>query len=125
MLPLGRGPEVGIRWTDLSNTAAAGVQAISSDGMLGSRHEQMFPKFAPDEIDRLRRFGETRQYAAHEWLFRTGEIAPGLFVIIAGRVSIEARDRLNRAEGRGRVHRRSRATLRWTRLGRCAGNRAG
>ncbi len=83
---------------DPSNTAAAGIEAISSDGMLGSRHEQMFPKFAPQEIDRLRRFGETRQYAANEWLFRTGEIAPGMFVIIAGMVSIEARDRLDRAE---------------------------
>jgi hypothetical protein len=32
----------------------------------------MFPKFATDEIDRMRRFGETRRYAANELLFRTG-----------------------------------------------------
>jgi thioredoxin reductase (NADPH) len=83
---------------ELSNTAATGAEASSSQVMLESRHEHMFPKFAREEIDRMRRFGEVRHYAANELLFRTGEIAPGMFVIIAGRVSIEARDRLSRAE---------------------------
>src|SRR4051794_157935 len=82
---------------DPSNTAATGVEASSSQGMLASRNEHMFPKFAPEEIDRMRRFGETRHYAANELLFRTGEIAPAM-LIIAGRVSVEARDRLGRTE---------------------------
>jgi thioredoxin reductase (NADPH) len=47
---------------DLSNTMAT-VETSSSQGMLGSRNEHMFPKFAPKEIDRMRRFGETRHYA--------------------------------------------------------------
>jgi thioredoxin reductase (NADPH) len=82
---------------DLSNTAVAGLQTSNHD-MLDSRHEHMFPKFAPDEIDRMRRFGEIRHYAANQYLFRTGAIPPGMFVIIAGRVSIEAHDRLGRGE---------------------------
>jgi thioredoxin reductase (NADPH) len=82
---------------DLSNTVVAGLQTSSHD-MLESRHEHMFPKFAPDEIDRMRRFGEIEHYAANQYLFRTGVIPPGMFVIIAGRVSIEAHDRLGRAE---------------------------
>ncbi len=45
----------------------------------------------------MRRFSETRHYAANELLFRTGEIAPAM-LIIAGRVSVEARDHLGRAE---------------------------
>ena len=45
---------------------------------IDTRREQMFPKLEPREIDRLRRFGEIRRYAAGEALFVTGEIAPGM-----------------------------------------------
>ena len=69
---------------DVSNTVAAGLQT-NSNGMLESRREHMFPKFAPDEIDRMRRFGEVKHYAVNQYLFRTGEIPPGMFVIVAGR----------------------------------------
>ncbi|WP_271597638.1 FAD-dependent oxidoreductase [Bradyrhizobium sp. CCBAU 45384] len=82
---------------DLSNTVVAGLQT-SGNGMLESRHEHMFPKFTPDEIDRMRRFGEIKHYAVNQHLFRTGEVPPGTFVIIAGRLSIEARDRPGRAK---------------------------
>ncbi|HEY2138174.1 MAG TPA: hypothetical protein VGH49_19975 [Xanthobacteraceae bacterium] len=30
---------------------------------IDNRNEQMFPKLTPNEIDRLRRFGEVRHYA--------------------------------------------------------------
>ena len=40
--------------------------------------ERMFPKLTPEEIDRIRRFGEVRRYAPDEPLFVTGDIAPGL-----------------------------------------------
>lgn len=46
-----------------------------------NREEQMFPKLSPSEIDRLRRFGQDRHYAAGTPLFVTGEIAPGMFVL--------------------------------------------
>jgi thioredoxin reductase (NADPH) len=43
---------------------------------IDSRREQMFPKLTPQEIDRLRRFGENRHYAPGDALFVTGDIAP-------------------------------------------------
>src|SRR4030088_570899 len=62
-----------------------------------SRHEQMFPKLTPQEIDRLRRFGEVRHYAAGEALFATGDIAPGMYVLIKGSVRVTRRDPLGHA----------------------------
>ena len=59
-----------------------------------TRREQMFPKLTPQEIDRLRRFGTVRHYRAGEALFRTGEISPGMFVIISGSVAVTRREGL-------------------------------
>ena len=56
---------------------------------IDTRREQMFPKLEPREIDRLRRFGEVRRYAAGEALFVTGDIAPGMFVLIKGSVRVD------------------------------------
>ena len=61
---------------------------------IDTRREQMFPKLQPREIDRLRRFGEVRRYAAGEALFVTGEIAPGMSVLIKGSVRVTRRDPL-------------------------------
>jgi thioredoxin reductase (NADPH) len=62
-----------------------------------TRRGEMFPKLSPQEIDRLRSFGTVRRYAAGEQLFATGEIRPGMFVVIFGSVAI------TRHEGLGRV----------------------
>jgi len=62
--------------------------------LIEARGEQMFPVLAPGEIDRLRRFGEPKSFRAGEQLVRTGEPAPGLFVILAGEVEIAQRDDL-------------------------------
>src|SRR5689334_21439775 len=61
---------------------------------LEARREQMFPKFSPAEIDRLRGFGEAGRYAAGEPLFVTGEIAPGMFVLKSGSVEVRRHDPL-------------------------------
>jgi thioredoxin reductase (NADPH) len=61
---------------------------------IDSRREQMFPKLAPHEIDRLRRFGTVRNYHAGEALFVTGEVAPGMCVLIKGSVRVVRRDPL-------------------------------
>src|ERR1700684_2101911 len=61
---------------------------------IDNRNEQMFPKLTPNEIDRLRRFGEVRHYAAGEAPFVTGEIAPGMYVLIKGWVRVTRRDPL-------------------------------
>src|SRR4030081_1270574 len=61
---------------------------------IDTRREQMFPKLEPQEIDRLRRFGEVRRYAAGDPLFLTGDVAPGMFVLIKGSVRVTRRDPL-------------------------------
>src|SRR6202158_96336 len=61
---------------------------------IDTRREQMFPKLEPREIDRLRRFGDVRRYSASEALFVTGEIAPGMAVLIKGSVRVTRRDPL-------------------------------
>ena len=65
-----------------------------SNADIDIRNEQMFPKLTPQEIDRLRRFGEVRHYAAGEPLFVTGEIASGMYVLIKGSARVTRRDPL-------------------------------
>jgi thioredoxin reductase (NADPH) len=60
--------------------------------IIETRHHQMFPKLTPAEIDRLRRFGEVRSYRAGDYLARTGVVGPGMFVILAGEVTITQHD---------------------------------
>ena len=56
--------------------------------VLDTRGEQMFPTLSPDEIDRIRRFGEVRAYAAGEIVARTGQADVGIGVILSGEVEI-------------------------------------
>lgn len=53
-----------------------------------ARYEQMFPTLEPAEIERLRRFGETGVFRAGEHLVTTGEVSPGMFVIVSGEVAL-------------------------------------
>ncbi|MEA3003511.1 MAG: thioredoxin reductase [Sphingomonadales bacterium] len=53
-----------------------------------ARRAQMYPLLAPNEIARLRRFGEVRTYASGEMLVRTGEAGHGLTMILSGEVEI-------------------------------------
>ncbi len=61
------------------------------------RDEHVFPKLTPQEIDRLRRFGDVRRYAPGEALFVTGDLAPGMYVLIKGSVRVTRRDPLGHA----------------------------
>src|SRR2546428_667281 len=70
------------------------TMAASERPIIETRHDQMFPVLEPAEIDRLRRFGEPRSYGAGERLSTTGEIGPGMLVILAGKVVITQRDEL-------------------------------
>jgi thioredoxin reductase (NADPH) len=58
------------------------------------RHEQTFPTLTPQEIARMRRFGEIRTYRDGERLFETGKPGPGMFVVLSGHVAITQRDGL-------------------------------
>src|SRR6202795_4191553 len=56
------------------------------------RLEQTFPTLTPQEIARMRRFGELRHYEDGDVLFETGKPGPGMFVILSGHVAITQRD---------------------------------
>ena len=55
---------------------------------IAARHAQMFPKLESAEIDRSRRFGEAKSYASSEHVLKAGEVAPGLIVILSGKVQV-------------------------------------
>src|ERR1700684_939490 len=70
------------------------------------RHEQTFPALTPQEIARMRRFGEVVTYRHGEMLFETGKPGPGMFVVLSGHVAITQRDGFGRVtpiidQGRG------------------------
>src|ERR1700694_5879390 len=58
------------------------------------RLEQTFPALTAQEIARMRRFGEVRNYKDGEKLFETGKPGPGMFVLLSGHVVISQRDGL-------------------------------
>ena len=62
------------------------------------RRDQMFPVLEPGEIERLRRFGTVATYTKGESLFRAGEIALGMFVILKGEVVVARKDALGREQ---------------------------
>src|SRR5881628_2818275 len=70
--------------------------AESPRPVIETRYAQMFPALEPTEIDRLRRFGETRTYGAGERLVETGEVSPGMFVVLDGQVAVTQHNALGR-----------------------------
>ena len=75
-------------------TMEGSTMAASEHPIIETRRDQMFLVLEPAEIDRLRRFGETRSYGAGERLATTGEVGPGMFVILTGNVVVTRRDEL-------------------------------
>ncbi|MER9071887.1 FAD-dependent oxidoreductase [Mesorhizobium sp. M0904] len=53
-----------------------------------ARRDQMFPVLAEGDLDRIGRFGEAVSYAAGEQIVKAGELAPGLVVVLSGKVDI-------------------------------------
>jgi thioredoxin reductase (NADPH) len=66
--------------------------------VIDTRRDQMFPKLSAAEIDRLRRFGREQHYAAGDALFMTGDISPGMFVLVSGSVEVRRHDPLGHLE---------------------------
>jgi thioredoxin reductase (NADPH) len=60
--------------------------------VIDTRRDQMFPTLLPEEIDRIRRFGEIAHAKAGAVLAKAGEVSPGLMVILEGRARISRRD---------------------------------
>jgi thioredoxin reductase (NADPH) len=61
---------------------------MANQTIIETRRHQMFPTLAPEEIDRVRRFGEARKFAAGEALASVGQMAPGLMIILSGQVDV-------------------------------------
>jgi thioredoxin reductase (NADPH) len=59
-----------------------------AQSIMATRGEQMFPRLIDEELGKLARFGELRHFKAGEIVARAGEVAPGLVVILSGRVEV-------------------------------------
>ena len=70
--------------------------ASTTRSTFDTRYDQMFPVLDPAEIERLRRFGERRAFRAGERLVATGEVSPGMFVIVSGEVALSQHSVLGR-----------------------------
>ena len=68
--------------------------APPAPSILEQRRDQIFPKLDPPEIERVRRFGHVRSFAAGERVMTAGEVSPGLVVMLTGRVAVSAHDHL-------------------------------
>src|SRR6266446_534655 len=62
-----------------------------------TRRHQMFPTLESVEIERLRRFGEERAFAAGEPLAKMGEVGRGLIIVLSGKVAVSQRNRVGPA----------------------------
>jgi thioredoxin reductase (NADPH) len=71
--------------------------AQTAHSTIEARHDQMFPVLEPAEIERLMRFGERKSYPSGARIFTTGEVAPGAFIVLAGRAD-SSQHRLDRTE---------------------------
>src|SRR5262245_29494964 len=67
-----------------------------SPSIIETRHAQMFPTLEWAEVERLRHFGEPRTYDTGERLVETGEVSPGMFVILSGEVAVTQHNVLGR-----------------------------
>jgi thioredoxin reductase (NADPH) len=61
------------------------------------RREQMLPELDPLEIERMRRFGETRNFAQGDVIRTAGQVGPGLVVILSGEVDIVRHEPLTKS----------------------------
>jgi thioredoxin reductase (NADPH) len=66
--------------------------------IVDTRRHQMFPVLETSEIERVRRFGVVRSYAAGEALAKVGEVGRGLTIILAGKVDVTQHDASGRRE---------------------------
>lgn len=66
--------------------------SASIPSIIDTRSHQMFPLLQASEIDRVRRFGEIRHYAARDALAQVGQVSSGLAVILNGTVSVTRRE---------------------------------
>jgi thioredoxin reductase (NADPH) len=69
--------------------------ALQTQSIREARRDQIFPKLDELEIERVRRFGDARLFAAGESLWTVGQVAAGLMVIVTGKVAVAERDQFD------------------------------
>jgi thioredoxin reductase (NADPH) len=60
----------------------------SHPSIIETRHDQILPQLDTTDIERARRFGEVRRFAAGETLAAIGEVGIGLGIILSGQVDV-------------------------------------
>src|SRR3954467_9492374 len=70
------------------------AMADRSSSNLSSRQAQMFPTFDQAGIERIQRFGEAASFRSGERIVTAGTPAPGLILILSGRISVTDRGSL-------------------------------
>lgn len=68
---------------------------LQTQSIREARRDQIFPKLDELEIERVRRFGDARLFAAGESLWTVGQVAAGLMVIVTGKVAVAERDQFD------------------------------
>jgi thioredoxin reductase (NADPH) len=62
--------------------------ALRVPSIIERRGDQMLPELEPLEIERIRHFGECHVYAKDAAIYTIGQVAPGVMVVLAGKVEI-------------------------------------
>ena len=62
--------------------------SVSHPSIIETRHDQILPQLDTTDIERARRFGEVRRFAAGETLAAIGEVGIGLGIILSGQVDV-------------------------------------
>jgi len=60
----------------------------TSNSTKSARFGQMFPVLEPHDIERLRRFGSAASFPAGARIVKAGEVAPGLIVLLSGKLEV-------------------------------------
>jgi thioredoxin reductase (NADPH) len=71
------------------------IMVEPSQSILEQRHDQIYVRLNPPEVERVRRFGNLRSFAVGESLWTVGQVAPGLMVILAGKIAVTERDQFD------------------------------
>jgi thioredoxin reductase (NADPH) len=72
--------------------------ASARPSVFETRYDQMFPILEPAQIERLHRFGEIRHYQVGDRMVTTGEVSPGMLVVLSGEVAVTQHNVLGREE---------------------------
>src|SRR6202453_2625882 len=74
------------------------MPSAPTPSIFDQRRDQMVPKLDSLQIERVRRFGEVRSFADGERIMTVGEVAPGLMVVLAGKIAVTEHVNLDQSQ---------------------------